>query len=444
MNSDQLNKEVMAIVGTGSYPRFRFRLIFTIGKGTIAAQSVLSKNYHADYSQKFTADIDLRVVLTTANYNALYAIRDNLVATLIQEQVDPTSDVVVNNGISYQQTYRALFLDNSPGDSGTANGVGSIPYVDGSDSLREFSVQLVDPIALNMSAKSAQGIFRFTNVENALKTFIVSASDADVAKGLPKLSGIEMVTPDVTDVRDQIVIDNHVKMVQLPNYLQHSEGGIYNHDIGSFIQGGFWYIFPLYNTKRFTASERRLTVFLGSSLKIPTADITFSKVGESITIVCSGGSKIQDISVGADVSLGLGVRYTKATDFFDNQGIINNNRVTYNREAVSADITAGPARADGNNFAFTSVSKITDNIAREQSRISGRSGMLLSAVWQRSEAQILTPGMPVRVYRDIGTAVVELEGVLLQVIEKWNPERPGLMQQTQTSACGLLFYLEKG
>ena len=69
--------------------------------------------------------------------------------------------------------------------------------------------------------------------------------------------------------------------------------------------------------------------------------------------------------------------------------------------------------------------------------------MVMKAVWQRSDARYLTPGMPVRVYRDIGTEVVQLEGVLLQVNEEWSLERPGMMQQLQKSAAGLVFYLEK-
>lgn len=443
MNSEQLNREVMAIVGGSSYPRFRLRLIFSAGTATYSPTSVLSKTIVAKYDTRFTADIHLRILLITKDYNVLYGMRDNLTATLIQEQIDPVSDVVKANGISYQYKYRAFFTDNAPGDVSSANGVASVPYTDGSDELRACNIQLVDPIALQMSAKNAQGIFRFTDVTSALKTFIVSANDQDVSKGLSKIAGVEMVSADVTDQRDQIVIDNHVKMVELPNYLQHSEGGIYNHDIGSFIQNGIWWIYPLYNTRRFTTTERRLTVFLTSSLKIPTADITFSKVGESIRVVCTGGASMQDISVAGDITLGLGTRFIKSTDFFDNQAVLtDDNRATYNREAVAADIST-TTRADGNSFAFTSQTPITDNIAREQSRIAARKGMLMRAVWQRSEAMMLTPGMPVRVYRDIGTSVVQMEGVLLQVEEKWSLERPGMIQQLQTTAAGLTFYLEK-
>lgn len=442
MNSEQLNREVMAIVGGASYPRFRFRLIFTVGGVTVTPLSILSKNSFANYATKFTADTELRIVLITKDYNLLYKNRDNLTATLIQEQIDPVSDVATKNGVSFQQKFRAFFTDNQPGDVGSSAGVASLPYTDGSDDMRSCNIQLVEPIAISMSAKNAQGIYRFTTVTNALQTFVVSSSDADAAKGLPKLAGVEMVAADVTETRDQIIIDNNVKMVELPSYLQHSEGGIYNHDIGAFIQNGFWYIYPLYNTKRFTSTERRLTVFLTSSLKIPTADITFSKTGESIRIVCTGGAAMQDLSVAGDITLGLGTRYTKASDFFDNQAVLDGNKATYNREAVSADITT-TARPDGNTFAFTSATAITDNIAREQSRIASRKGMVMKAVWQRSDARYLTPGMPVRVYRDIGTEVVQLEGVLLQVNEEWSLERPGMMQQLQKSAAGLVFYLEK-
>ena len=152
---------------------------------------------------------------------------------------------------------------------------------------------------------------------------------------------------------------------------------------------------------------------------------------------------MQDISVAGDIQAGLGTRFTKATDFFDNQAVVDGeNKAVYNRQGVSADFVTSQ-RADGFKIAQTSGSPFTDNLLRENSRIASRSGMFMYTSWQRSEIKLLTPGMPVRVYLDTGNGVEILEGTLLQAGENCTLERPGLIQKLQKSAAGLMLYLEK-
>lgn len=446
MNSEMLQREVLSIISSGQYPRFRLRAIFTVGNTQIEALNVISKTSSSNFAEHFTADVEIRVMMTSANYNSLFSNRDNIIVTLLQEQIDPTSDVLVNNGITYQEKYKAFLTDNSAAQANVVNGVASSPYTDGTDDLREFGVQLVEQLAFVMATQNAQGIFRYSDCKNSLIAFIISRNNIDVKNGLPKISGIDMVDPDVAQTeasRDQIVVDHTVKFNELPHYLQHNEGGIYNYDIGSFIKNGYWYIYPLYNLTRFKSTERRLTIYQTSSLRIPTADITFSRLGQGITIVCTGGYRMQDISVAGDIQAGLGTRFTKATDFFDNQAVVDGtNKAVFNRAGISASFTT-TTRADGYQIAQTSGSPFTDNLLRENSKISARAGTFMYTTWQRSESRLLTPGMPTRVYLDTGNGVQILEGVLLQVGEKFNLERPGMTQKLQKSAAGLMLYLEK-
>lgn len=446
MDSTLLKSQVMDVISSGYAPRYQLRAVFSSGTTKVEAIAVLGKHTSANFASDFTSQIDIRVVLTTAKFMTLFPLRDNLSVTLFQEQVDATSETVAPTGKKYQMNYRAFFTDNEIASvTSTSNGQ-STAFSDGKDDLRIFSVQLVDVIAVNMSAKSAQGIFRLTNAFDAMRSYILLKADEDKAAGLAELLALDCVDPDVTGdsaVRDQIIIDHTVKMFHLPNYLQSKEGGIYNHDIGSFIFENKWYTFPLYNTKRFTGTERRLTILQTNSLKLPTADITFRKVGESITIVCAGAVKTQDLSVAGDISGGLGVRFQKSSAFFSDQVVDGaDNTAVYNREATTAEIRTSQ-RADGLAIAPVAADPFTDNLALEQSRISMRNGLLMFTTWQRSDARLLTPGMPVRVYYDNGGTVLTLEGTLLQVVEEWTTEKPGMMQKLQKSAAGLMLFLGK-
>lgn len=446
MNTELLRQQIMTIAGSGVNPRYQFRAIFTLKGVQYPVQAVIGKRIASAFTESFCSNITIEVAMITKDFLTLFKARDNLYLTLFQEQVDSTSEVKFSNGLSIQTTFRAFFSDNSIASLRTDSGLQSVPYTDGSDDLRIFHVQLVDPIALSMSAKSAQGIFRFTSAFEAMKTFIVAKTDEDTQAGLPPLLGLDIVSPDITGedaVRDQIIVDHQVRMAELPCYLQGREGGIYNQDIGSFIQNQRWYIYPLYNTQRFTKTERRLSVFVADSLKLPTADCTYKWEGQTLKVIATGGTKTQDISVAGDISGGNGVHFQRASNFFEAPVVVDgDNKAVYNREEISADIIRHK-REDGLTFAPVGDNPITDNLAREQSRISSRDGMIMVVKWERSDIRLLTPGMPVRVYYDNGSVTTILEGTLIRAEEQWNTETPGLMQKLQVSAALLTFFLAK-
>ena len=446
MNSVLLRQQIMAIAGNGVNPRFQLRAVFSVGAVKYTAQAVVGKYTLEEYGKLYTSVIKIQVAMITRDYMSLFKSRDNISVTVFQEQIDPSSEVKFANGLSYQTTYRGFLTDNSIASLKTDGGLNSTPFTDGSDDLRVFTVQLVDPVALSMSAKSAQGTFRLSSVVDSLSTFIISKTDEDAQKGLPKLLGLDIVDPDVTGtaaVRKQLIVDHRVKMTDLAHYLQIKEGGIYNHAIGSFIKGRFWYIYPLFNTSRFTQTERRLIVLIADSLKLPTADKTYQLENQTLTVISSGGAKTQDISVAGDINNGNGVHFQKATEFFESPVVDDgDNKAVYNRQTTSADIQR-TKRADGLTFANVSENPITDNVPRELSKMASRAGMLMTVEWQRSDIRLLTPGMPVRVYYDNGSSTQTLEGTLLRAEEMWNTEVPGMTQKMQVSAASLTFFLRK-
>lgn len=446
MNTQLLRQQIMTLAASGANPRYQLRAIFTVQGVQYPVKAVIGKRIRSEYGERFCSNITLEIAMITKDFNQLFAVRDNLYLTLFQEQVDAVSEVKFSNGLTIQTTYRAFFSNNEIASLGGTPGLQSTPYTDGSDDLRIFHVQLVDPIALSMSAKSAQGVFRFSTASDVLRAYIIAKTNEDKQAGLPPLLGLEMVDADVTGesaIREQIIVDHQVKMTSLPHYLQAKEGGLYNHGIGSFIENQRWFIFPLYNTQRFTKTEKRLSVFVADSLKLPTADCTYKWEGSTLKVIATGGAKTQDISVSGNVSSGNGVHFQKASNFFESPVVVDgDNRAVYNREAVSVDIMR-KSRRDGLTIAHVSDNPITDNLAREQSRIAAYDGLIMAVKWERSDIRLLTPGMPVRVYYDNGSVTTILEGTLIRAEEQWNTETPGLMQKLQVSAALLTFFLAK-
>lgn len=443
MNSSLLRKQAMEIAGSGAYPRFRFRLIFSLPGRKLEVIRITEKYSESDFLTSFTHDTEIKIAIITADYNLLYANRDNLNVTLVQEQVDPMSNVVKTSGVRYQTKYRAILKDNSVAALRSDSALTNAPYTDGKDEMQIITLQLVDPIALAMANKYAQGIFRFTTPSGALRAMILTQTKEDERKGLPGLLGFQMTDPasdGIAEVVTDFVVENNVRMVKVAAFIQDEIQGIYREGIGSFIQNQRWYIYPPFNTSQFKKTTRRLTIIQSSSLSIPAADKSFSINGDSVTIICTGGVKMQDLSVSNAFNGELGSHYIQASGFLDKPALTDNNQAVYNREQVTADVTTGK-RADQNSMG--SVGEMTDNLAKVQSKMAAKSGMIMITSWQRSDARILDPGMPVRVYYDNGGNVTTLEGTLIQVNEQWTGEQPGLMANTMKSAASVMLYLKK-
>ncbi|UQT03515.1 putative virion structural protein [Serratia phage vB_SmaM-Kodama] len=443
MNSALLRKQAMEITGSGSYPRFRFRLIFTLPRRKLEVTRVIEKYTEADYVSSFTHDTEMRIAVITSDYNLLYANRDNLNAVLIQEQVDPVSSTPITSGLRYNTQFKVILKDNTVAQMSSDSSLTTAPYSDGKDELRMVRIQLVDPIAVSMNTKYAQGIFRYAKPSDVLKGMILSQTKIDSDQGLPPLLSLDMVDPEndgQSDIVGDVIIENGTRMVGLAAFIQDQITGIYNHGIGSFIQNQRWYIYPIFNTRRYTKTTRRLTIIQSTSLMIPASDRSFKMVGNDITVVCAGAVKMQDLSVSNSINGETAMHFTRASGFLDNPTINDNNQSVYNRQEISADITAEP-RKDKRTMA--NVKGVTDNLARVQSELASKRGMVMVTTWQRSDIRLLTPGMPVRVYYDNGGNVTALEGVLIQANEQWTGEQPGLLANTMKSAAALFLYLEK-
>lgn len=444
MNPNLLYDTIHGILRKARGPRFRHKATFISANGSAVAIAVIEKWSSADYVSSFCRDMTIQVATTVKDYrDVLYARRDNLKCVLQKIQVDPISGVDVIGGVTTSYTYRAFLVDNADASLPHGNPMTSGTYLDGKDDMRYFHVQLVDPVAEFMSVRSGGGISRYNSNEDFLKALVLSASQSEKGEQKVFLKGFEMV-PSVNkkELTNDFVVPHSVALIDVPGWIQEHENGLYDKGLGSFIQDGIWYVYPLYRTNHLKTAPKKLVVFQVPTNVVPLLDNTTFVEGGTVYVVCTGSPSIQDISVSGNFEYGNGVRYIKADAMMSAPVAQNENTALYNRSKYMAEFQDS-SREDGFTIAGMSKVKATNNLPFELSKLAMNDGQLFTTTWQNSNADLIFPGMPVQVYHDIGGKIKCYTGTVFQIDEQWALERPGLADQTQTSVAGMVMFLSK-
>lgn len=418
---------------------------FLTPSGVARGYSVVELTTAKDFVGKFTSDITIQVMVAMLDYRyKLFQHRDNLKVIVSFMPLDAGSNIYLSSVPVIERTYRALLLDNDDLSNAPGSKLTSKKESTAKDENVLVRLQLVEPYSEAMAYKQAQGTFRYTDNENILRGYLaemirrekeVNTDIADMRLEVAELS-------EVIDNRDAITIPADVKLTAVPKFLQEREGGLYSHGLGSFIDWDTWWIYPVFDTSRFVKTTDRLKIIQLADYSAPVTDNTWEYIDGELTIVCTTASKMQDLSVSNQVNDGTGTRFIKASEMFQNSAQGDPNKEHLNTESIMAEFQVGQ-REDGNNVARYSSSMITDNIANEYSKIAWRQGQIFITIWQRSMIQMITPGMPVRVYMDKDGTLLQYDGIVINVQEQWASEKEGMIDKNMISSAAVTCFLNK-
>lgn len=331
--------------------------------------------------------------------------------------------------------YRAVLMNqDSKGLQGSS--VLTADQRAGNYSKREaVEFQLIEPIIDKIRNKTISGIFRGTQT-NLLKTLLRTDFLEEprkhnvplwfVRKGTVSfLAGVDVIPPDNNPAKMQWIIPNGTRVMDLARFIQ-DRYGIYEHGVGSYVERGEWYVWSLYNTKRFEESPATLTVAIADKQKLPTSDSSFTVENATAqeyedvewrkqhrhvkAIVQSDGAHI-DVSEARLQTEGNGVRYLNLDSLIDNYAVTKKGVTTISRANNLREYMV-EKRDDGLNYVAPAQNH-TSNHWREMSRLQERRGTILHVEWHNSDPDVLYPGMPVKVLYSDHKDVRALYGILV-------------------------------
>lgn len=399
-----------------------------------------------DYNASFTDDIDIEFLIPKGDFvKHVYPYRNNLEMTIYKNRFGKTTE----------ERYKFVLKGEYGGLLG-----GQDSFKTRDEMNKEEAViihgQCVNIIAEALRAKAISGIFSDTDVKSLLYSIYAKVFQNVKIYGESLSFNINIVTPSNTRIYDHIMVPPGIEVFNLPTFLQDTETGVYNGNIGTYFsktknfksfdefmsskgavpykEENSLFIYPLYNTELADEQEYKLHVYATSSFKHMFADSTYVLEGSSIKIVASLDSAASN--QGDETFMNEGTGY----DIHESISIMN-KPVDIRKEGVyvTPDNTRKAniikERSDGMNTTRTLPS--TDNVYKLRSEFLMRNGSYIKIKWQFSNDSHLYAGMPVTYsFANKEGNITTLRGVLHHVVTFYN-------NNTKTSTSMLGIFVDK-
>jgi hypothetical protein len=404
---------------------------------------VISVDAISDFEMNYTDEITLTCVISGGTYaNQIYPFQDDLDITITKSPVgevgsapDPNSPVVVTR-------YQATLLDQGdPQIEGNQMGSMSQEALDLSN-LLTVKFQLIDKSLEQIRMSGIGGIWRQTTMQDFIRGVMTKCSQDVQVDQTAKVQGVDMVKPSNQNVMEHIIIPHGTRLVDVPNYVQEKCGGIYSAGLGCYMQNGFWYVYPCYDTTRLPTATKTATVILLPPNKFTNIERTYRISGsDGLVILATGQVKFRGDSTPQQLNHGNGIRFTDASKFMDQFAVTDKNVALAARGNINNEFLS-VARPNGLNNVQQARNSITANPFSAASDLARRNGSVIAAVWENSNSALLAPNTMVTVMWLEDDTVQSLQGVLLKAASYTEMNEPGMLAARHITRTALSIFVQ--
>lgn len=442
LEQSSLFREVQAIIQGSSKPvHHTWTAEFHANGETIEFLKVLTVDFRQDYELAYADEIMLTVSMPIGTYSKrMYPYQDNLEITLYRKPLHEASATNDAETEVQSERYAATLVDKG---NPMIEGTGAVSLDEATLNLTglvEVEFQLVNKAVEQMRMMSVGDIFRNCTVEDVLKAVLTKSGTAVKVETSRKPKGVEMVEASNKTKRDHVIIPHGTPLVELPQYI-HDKCGVYSSGFNYYYQNDFWYIYPCYDTTRFTKATRTLTVLNIPKDKFPNIERSYRKDGSNLVVLATGDAKFRDNTEAMQLNDGNGVRFADATKFMSGLSTVENNKTVVKRSENNNEFVA-EKRKNGNQFVRLSDRAIHANPFVEYSRLAAKQGGVFGFVWENSNPALVFPGMPVKVLYMSGEEIKEIYGVVLKAHHVVQTKGVGLTELRYACASTLSIYVK--
>lgn len=386
--------------------------------GVILSGITIVRNYVEKISDYI--EIQLSVHLGTYIYD-IYKYLDNIEVTLIthkQKYKDKKPFIT-------KERYKAVYLVEK-------NSAIPTQVNQSKDDLNQnlpivITLQLLDRSVETLRIKTTQGNFDTKlnpkNKDMSPKAFLKSIISEEANKILienkPALDNISIEEPDQKDQLTSVTIPSYTRIVELPEYLQEKDIGVYNAGIGNYIQNfgtdhytfkKTFFIYSLYDAKKYDKAEYKIIFYNPTSSSIALTDITYKNEDKVLKVIPYTMSKINDMKGSMTMSRGSGFRISNANSYMKKPVEMTEDGPKFKRDQLNTEVTYKD-RQDNLNFAPNrSVSANQLSLASE---ILKNSGSYITLEVGNLDPDFISPGAPCKImYEDHENKVKEAFGVI--------------------------------
>lgn len=444
INASSIAQEIQQIANTGVKPvHFDWSAIVEANNQSIPILKVTSIDLDRNYIKRVSDYVVVRCVVSLGTYlTKIFPYKDNLIMTLQKKPKGEmgSASATASSGIENHRM-RATILNAADHQL-----EGNTPFTADQVSadltnLKAVDFQLVDLALEQTRMKTVGGIMRKTTPGDAVKFFMTALTKDLKVDANNQIKGVDMVDPDNKNVRDHIVIPQHMDFTEVPGWIHEHMGGIYNGGFGHYLQNGIWYVYPLYNTTRWQSTPKNLTLLNIPKNQMPGSDRTYRVTNNQVIILLTGENKHLDDSEGRQLNRGNGLRFAAASKIMEGFAKIANNKASVARVDNNTEFVANK-RPTGLNNLPVSPQRITDNNFFQMSQMARSLGTFMMCSWENSDPGLLYPGMPVRYINVVNGGVDETFGCLVGAHHYTKMTTPGLTGGDYTNTSALTLFLD--
>lgn len=381
------------------------------------------RNYKSNWADNIS--LELSVPLGMLNFD-IKPHREELKLELTRKKIGVSLEEP-DFKTDYTKVYRMYLTDETNSTLSAESRASNSKEVSDISDTATIKVDLLEPAVELLRLYTLGGIYN-DNVPLDVLRYLLT--DLSGKLELPKeegIAGVDVVKADNTTKTSNIIIPHGTRPQDLASVLQMDCGGIYGTDIGMYLQDNLWYVWPLYNQRRFEEGGRNLLLVNIAANKFPGVERTWKLRGKQLVVLSTGDSVHTDPSNALQLNQGTGVRYVGATRVMqgfgdqgfgsdysskDTTGRVDNKCIVDKTKNVSE---FNSITREGYSHVPFSDDKITDNAFAQTSKIASRNGSFVTMVWENSVPEFIYPGMPTKVVYLKSDGSEEVLGVVVNV-----------------------------
>lgn len=409
-----VNREISLIGGAPQRPiAHQWKLIIKANGQEIQPNYIKDLKLDRLYHRNYADEVRITVGFNFADYQYnILPYKDKLEGILtkipMSSSVEP--DVVFTRSRLTNHYKVQLENANSSAISGD-NPLTLAKDMAGKSQIVDVVLQLYNPVIDTIRKKTFGTVFRDTSPLDAVAYTLVKHAKVEGADASNSVLGINIDETFEREPRDHIIVPHNTALVEVPNVIDKQVGGVHPAQMRYYLQGQFWYLFPIFDHQRFNKHTRSLTIIKVPKHRLPSIEKTYRVAGDHVILLTTRETTHQDNSESLQLNEGNGVRFADANRVMNGFYEVQDNKAL---AAASKNITEFKyeGRGDESDMIMEGGATISDQYNKEYANLARKSGSYLQTIWEHGDAELLYPGMPVRYIFQDGEVTRELYGSL--------------------------------
>lgn len=445
IEDSSIYEEIKEIQESGPKPVYhRYVVEINTEDDSIEPYQTTLLDVERDYAHNYGDVIVLTVKLSKNDFiHRLYPHRENFTVTLTRE---PVGEIDGDDDYDFDtttRTYQGVLLDGATADLESARIQDTHEKEMEKEPPEEYRIQLIDLAVERLRVKTTGGIYREMRTDDVIRGALSSAaSDLDLDED-EDIAGVDVVDGDNENEREHVIIPHGTPVMELARFIQDHAGGVYNTGIGTYIQGGTWFVYPRFHARRFDEVDDNLTILNIPEGRLPAIERTYLLDGDGQLIVLATDETVEtDVSEKIQYNLGTGLRYINADRYLKDFHETQDNISTVEKDDNVKEYTIHQRQAD-RVMAMFSPERITSNDYVQNARLAEARGSYVRVRWENADPALLYPGQPVRFVWMEQDGVNERFGCLLGADFVSAPQSAGGKVSRFATVVDMTVFLEK-